>query len=155
MAKLKISLAAAAAGLMVTAVPASAAPSFNAPLPATFETQWAQFEVGSEEAWEHRRDRYRDNRRGRYNDPRRGYRGQRVYYDEPVRANTRVWRGRDGRVHCQKKDGTTGLIIGGAVGALLGREIDGGRDRTLGTVLGAAGGAFLGNEIAKGGSRCR
>ena len=34
------------------------------------------------------------------------------------------------------------LIIGGAAGALLGRQIDGGRDRTLGTLLGAVGGAL-------------
>lgn len=100
------------------------------------------------DGWQNWRDRRYDDRR--YND-RRGRR----YYDEPVYANTRVWRGRDGRYHCRKKDGTTGLIIGGAAGALLGREIDGGRDRTLGTVLGAAGGALLGREIDRGGSRCR
>src|SRR5688572_28525445 len=74
---------------------------------------------------------------------------------EPVYQDTRVWQGQDGQYYCQKKDGTTGLIIGGAVGALLGREIDGGRDRTLGTILGAAGGALLGKEVAQGGSSCR
>ena len=39
-------------------------------------------------------------------------------------------------------------------GALLGREIDGGRERTLGTLLGAAGGALLGKEIDSG-RKCR
>lgn len=99
--------------------------------------------------YEQRYDRYGD----RYD---RGY--DRRYddrrYDERVSRNTQVWRGNDGRTYCRKQDGTTGLIIGGAVGALLGREIDSRGDRTLGTVLGAAAGALLGNQIA-GGTRCR
>ena len=49
--------------------------------------------------------------------------------------------------------GTTGLIIGGAAGALLGRELDGGRDRATGTVVGGAAGALLGREVARK-SRC-
>lgn len=48
-----------------------------------------------------------------------------------------------------RSSGTTGLIIGGAAGALLGREIDGGRDRTAGTVLGAGAGALVGRELAR------
>lgn len=59
----------------------------------------------------------------------------------------REWRGRDGRMYCRKSDGTTGLIIGGAGGALLGRAIDSEGDRTTGTVLGAAAGALLGKSI--------
>lgn len=89
-------------------------------------------------------------------------RGDRIYddrgrYIEPrsLRRDDRVWRGRDGRYYCKRDNGTTGLIIGGAVGALLGREIDGGRDRTLGTILGAAGGALLGREIDRGDLKCR
>lgn len=80
---------------------------------------------------------------GRYYEPRR------------LSEDDRVWRGRDGRYYCRRGNGTTGLIIGGAVGALLGRELDGGRDRTLGTILGAGGGALLGREIDRGGLRCR
>ena len=78
-------------------------------------------------------------------------------YVEPVvvTRDTRVWRGDDGRYYCRRDNGTTGLIIGGAVGALLGRELDGGRERTLGTILGAAGGALLGREIDRGELRCR
>lgn len=39
------------------------------------------------------------------------------------------WRGRDGRTYCRKSDGTTGLIIGGVGGALVGRAIDTRGDR--------------------------
>jgi hypothetical protein len=36
-----------------------------------------------------------------------------------------------------------------------GRHDHGGYDRTLGTILGGAAGALLGKEIAQGGTRCR
>jgi hypothetical protein len=68
--------------------------------------------------------------------------------------NDRVWRGDGGRYHCRRSDGTTGLIVGAAAGALLGRALDSGRSRTLGTIVGAAGGALLGREIAGGKLRC-
>lgn len=98
-----------------------------------------------------RRDRYRH-----YNDYDYGRGYDRSYYDEPIYRDTRVWQGRDGRTYCRRKDGTTGLVIGAAAGALLGREVAGRRgDRTLGAILGAAGGALLGREIDRGGSRCR
>ena len=96
-----------------------------------------------------RHDRY-DRRYDRY---RSGYQSRPYYsgypanYGEPVRHNTRVWRGQDNRYYCRKSDGTTGLLIGGAVGALLGREVAGHGDRTLGAILGAAGGALLGKSI--------
>ncbi len=50
--------------------------------------------------------------------------------------------------HCQRS-GTTGAIVGGAGGALLGREIDRRGDRMLGTILGAAAGALAGREIER------
>lgn len=81
----------------------------------------------------------------------------RYRYDEPrvMRRGDRYWRGDDGRYYCRRYNGTTGLIIGAAGGALLGREIDGGRDRTAGTVLGAAAGALIGRAIDRGDARCR
>lgn len=99
------------------------------------------------DAWDHGR-RHRDR------DDRYGYRESR-YYGDRVHRDTRVWRGRDGRYYCRKDNGTTGLLIGGAVGGLIGNEIAGRGDRTLGTILGVAGGALLGREIDRGGSRCR
>jgi hypothetical protein len=68
----------------------------------------------------------------------------------------RTWRGQDGRLHCRKPSGTTGLVVGGAAGALVGREIDSHGSRTTGTVLGAAIGALLGRQVQrKVVSRCR
>lgn len=82
----------------------------------------------------------------------------RRYYasrDQRINSNTRIWRGNDGRYRCKKDNGTTGLLIGGAVGGLAGHEIAGNGDKLLGTVLGAAGGALLGREIDKDKYRCR
>ena len=82
----------------------------------------------------------------------------RRYYasrDERINGNTRIWRGNDGRYRCKKDNGTTGLLIGGAVGGLAGHEIAGNGDKLLGTVLGAAGGALLGREIDRDKYRCR
>lgn len=64
------------------------------------------------------------------------------------------WRGRDGRMYCRKSNGTTGLIVGAAGGALVGRAIDTRGDRATGTIVGAAAGALLGKEIDSK-RRCR
>lgn len=67
-----------------------------------------------------------------------------------------TWRGRDGRLYCRRSNGTVGLVVGGAAGALIGRELDGGRNRTAGTIIGAAAGALLGREIQRSSRRrCR
>ncbi|WP_077147035.1 glycine zipper 2TM domain-containing protein [Sphingopyxis sp. KK2] len=79
----------------------------------------------------------------------------RHYADQRVNSNTRIWRDNDGRYRCKKDNGTTGLLIGGAVGGLAGHEIAGNGDKLLGTVLGAAGGALLGREIDRDKYRCR
>ena len=78
-------------------------------------------------------------------------------YDRHGNYVGRTWRGRDGRYRCRRSNGTTGLLIGGAAGALVGREIDGGRNRTTGTVVGAVAGALVGREVQRSssGRRCR
>ena len=83
--------------------------------------------------------------------------GERNAYGEPVYGDTHVWRGNDGRYYCRKKDGTTGLIVGAAAGALLGRSVAGYGDKGLGTIIGGALGAILGKQVAQntGNSRCR
>ncbi|HIQ17785.1 MAG TPA: glycine zipper 2TM domain-containing protein [Novosphingobium capsulatum] len=87
----------------------------------------------------------------------RGDYDDRGYYRNPRRISRddHVWRGRDGRYYCRRSNGTTGLIIGAAGGALVGRAIDTRGDRTMGTVLGAVGGGLLGREIDRGNARCR
>lgn len=77
------------------------------------------------------------------------------YYDRDGNYQGPTWRGRDGRVYCRRSNGTTGLLVGGAAGALIGREIDGGHNRATGTILGAAAGALIGREVQRGRSRCR
>jgi uncharacterized protein YcfJ len=83
------------------------------------------------------------DRHGRYYEPRR------------ITRSDRIWRGNDGRYYCRRDNGTTGLIIGAAGGALVGRAIDTRGERTTGTVVGAALGALLGREIDRGELRCR
>jgi hypothetical protein len=79
------------------------------------------------------------------------------YYDRNGNYVGPTWRGRDGRYYCRRSNGTTGLIIGAAGGALIGRSIDGGRNRATGTILGAAAGALIGREVQRSSSsrRCR
>jgi hypothetical protein len=69
----------------------------------------------------------------------------------------KTWRDSQGRLRCKRSNGTTGMIVGGAAGALAGRAIDTRGERTTGTVLGAAAGALLGREVQKSRStrRCR
>jgi Glycine zipper 2TM domain len=85
---------------------------------------------------------------------------ERHYYDDGPRYRhtdngIRYWRGGDGRYYCKRGDGTTGLLVGAALGALLGRSVDTYGDRAPGTILGAAAGALLGREVERGRSRCR
>ncbi len=90
-----------------------------------------------------KRDKHRIyDDRGRYYEPRRLSRGD------------RIWRDGD-RYYCRRDNGTTGLVIGAGVGALLGRTIDTRGDRSAGTLLGAIGGGLLGREIDRGELRCR
>ena len=137
---MKTTLRTAALGFALPAMMVTAAP-VAAHSGAQSASAWSQTD-----SWQH--GRQRDNRYSQYG---------RNAYAEPVYAGTPVWRGDDGRYYCKKKNGTTGLIIGGAAGALIGREIAGRGDRTLGTILGAAGGALLGRKIDRDGSsrRCR
>ena len=65
----------------------------------------------------------------------------------------RVWHDRYGRLRCSRPNGTTGLIIGGAAGALVGQAIT---HSPTGLIVGAAGGALLGRSIERNGRyRCR
>jgi hypothetical protein len=79
-------------------------------------------------------------------------------YDRDGYYNGPTWRDSSGRYRCRRSNGTTGLIVGGAAGALAGHAIDGGRNHTTGTIVGAVAGALVGREIERSssnGRRCR
>jgi len=90
-------------------------------------------------------------------DAARYYRDDPRYQERRLGANDQVYRGSDGRYYCRRTDGTTGLIVGGATGAVLGNVIDGGRHRAAGTLIGGALGALLGKSVEQNQAdvRCR
>jgi hypothetical protein len=124
----------AAAGMLGGALPAQAATAFTPPLPLA---------GAGPDMSAHDHDDHDRHERRHY-----GGRAYNSAYHGPV------WRGHDGRYYCRRNDGTTGLLIGGAVGGLVGHGIASGGDQTLGTILGVAGGALLGREIDRSGSHC-
>lgn len=85
----------------------------------------------------------------------RSYRGDNHYRGTRYYSGDRYARGRDGDRYYNGRrcSGSTGTLVGGAAGALLGREVAGRGDRTVGAILGAAVGALTGRAIDK--SDCR
>jgi hypothetical protein len=68
----------------------------------------------------------------------------------------RTWQDSRGRLRCKRPNGTTGLIVGAAGGALVGRAIDTRGERATGTIVGAAAGALIGRSIDRNRRvRCR
>ena len=98
-------------------------------------------------------NRYEPGTGGYYAD--QYYRDGSYYQERRLSRNDRIYRGRNGQYYCRRPDGTTGLIIGGAVGALLGNALDNGRSSLLGTLIGGGAGALLGREVERGRVRCR
>ncbi len=89
-------------------------------------------------------------------DAARHYRDDPRYRERRLSAEDEVYRGSDGRYYCKRGDGTTGLVIGGATGGIIGNVIDGGRRRTAGTLIGGALGALMGRAIERDSDiRCR
>jgi hypothetical protein len=120
---------------------------------------------------DYRYDQYRDDRY-QYND--RSYSGDRYaaprddwdasrYYRRDDRRyrpyrmgrNDRIYRGSDNRYYCRRDDGTSGLIIGGITGGVLGSIIAPGGSRTLGAIIGAGAGAAIGRAADDGDIVCR
>lgn len=66
----------------------------------------------------------------------------------------RIWQDSHGRYRCKRPDGTVGLIVGGAGGALIGRAIDTKGERATGTIIGAAAGALIGRKIDRSRVKC-
>jgi hypothetical protein len=90
-------------------------------------------------------------------DASRYYRDDSRYQERRLTDQDMVYRGSDGRYYCKRNDGTTGLIIGGVAGGVLGNVIDGGRHRTGGTLIGGALGALMGRSVEQSQQdvRCR
>lgn len=107
-----------------------------------------------EDRWDRREDRW-DARNGSW-DAARYYRNDyRRYPARRLGRNDRIYRGSDNRYYCRRDDGTTGLIIGGVAGGVLGNVIAPGGSKTLGTIIGAGAGALLGRAIDDGDIVCR
>jgi hypothetical protein len=168
-----LALAAIAMAPIVLAAPASGQTRAD-------EIRWqqAQRRFDTERViYERERDRYEATRRGRRGG---GYGGgnsgggrygwkdgddwepSRYYRDDPraeerrLAAEDEVYRGEDGRYYCRRSDGTTGLVIGAGVGALVGRGIDTRGERTTGTVVGGVLGALVGRQVERNSDiRCR
>jgi Ni/Co efflux regulator RcnB len=83
------------------------------------------------------------------------YRDGRYYRPYRLTRNDRIYRGQDGRYYCRRSDGTTGLIVGAGVGALIGNALDNGRSSLLGTLIGAGVGGAIGAQVDRGNVRCR
>ena len=114
-----------------------------------------------EDRWDRREDR-RDRREDRidgrddYWDAARHYRRDDCRYaPRRLGRNDRIYRGSDNRYYCHRDDGTTGLIVGGISGGVLGHIIAPGGSRTLGTIIGAGAGALIGKAIDDGDIVCR
>ena len=82
------------------------------------------------------------------------YRDGNNYQDRRLSENDRVYRGQNGQYYCRRPDGTTGLIVGGLAGGVLGNIIAPGGSNTLGTILGAVAGGVGGRAIDRNNVRC-
>lgn len=82
------------------------------------------------------------------------YRDGRYYQDRRLSSNDRVYRGQNGQYYCRRPDGTTGLIVGGLAGGVLGNIIAPGGSNTLGTIIGAVAGGLGGRAIDRNNVRC-
>ena len=69
--------------------------------------------------------------------------------------NGRIWQDNHGRYRCKRPDGTVGLIVGGAGGALIGHAIDTKGERATGTIIGAAAGALIGRKVDRSRVKCK
>lgn len=142
---------------------------FSLQVPAEAMDQHRDKRARQEEKWERERER-RDARRDAQEARREArYEAQRNYWDAAryyrydnnryrtrrLNRNDYVYRGSDNRYYCRRDDGTTGLIIGGIAGGVLGHILAPGGAKTLGTIIGAGGGALLGRAIDDGDVVCR
>ena len=103
---------------------------------------------------EYRRD-VRDARRDYWDAARYYRRDDARYRPRRMGRGDYIYRGSDNRYYCRRDDGTTGLIIGGVSGAVLGNIIAPGGAKTIGTIIGGGAGALIGRAIDDGDIVCR
>ena len=171
---MRISLLAIALATAVTPL-AVATPAAAQTRADQYRWEQAQRRFDNERAiYEAERARYEDSRRGgrgggygrgggRYGwkdgpdwEPSRYYRDDPRAEERALASQDEVYRGEDGRYYCRRSDGTTGLVIGAGVGALVGRGIDTRGERTTGTVVGGVLGALVGRQVERSQDlRCR
>ena len=104
--------------------------------------------------WDRRDNRY-DARSDDWDAARYYRRDDRRYGPRRLGRNDRIYRGSDSRYYCRRDDGTTGLIVGGISGGVLGNIIAPGGSKILGTIIGAGAGALIGRAIDDGDIVCR
>jgi Glycine zipper 2TM domain len=170
--------------LAVAIAPMFAAPALAQTRAEQYRWEQAQRRFDAEQAiYQRERDAYEAaRRRGAYGYDRGGYRGGGGYGDNdyrwrggssdwdasryyredpryterPLSSSDEVYRGSDGRYYCRRSDGTTGLVIGAGVGALVGHGIDTHGERATGTIVGGVLGALVGREVDRNSDiRCR
>ena len=118
------------------------------------EQKWERKEA-KREAQQIRREERREARQD-YWDAARYYRqDDNRYRSRRLSRNDYIYRGSDNRYYCRRDDGTTGLIIGGVSGAVLGNIIAPGGAKLLGTIIGGGAGALIGRAIDDGDIQCR
>jgi hypothetical protein len=108
-----------------------------------------------EDRWDRLEDRWDRADRDGYWDAARYYRADSRYRARRLGRSDRIYRGSDNRYYCQRDDGTTGLIVGGVAGGVLGQIIAPGGSKTLGAIIGAGAGALIGRAIDDGDVVCR
>ena len=102
-----------------------------------------------------RREYLQRQNQGNWDASRYYRRDDRRYRPYRMSRADRIYRGSDNRYYCKRDDGTTGLIVGGVAGAVLGNVITPGGSKILGTIIGGGAGALIGKAIDDGDMVCR
>ena len=133
------------------------------PAPATAQDRHGAGRHGDKHSDKNKHDRrsvpraWRNYDYRNYEPGQRRYDASRYYWSDNSRyqprrlgRNDRIYRGSDNRYYCRRDDGTTGLIVGGLAGGVLGHIIAPEGSKTLGAIIGAGGGALIGRAIDDG-----
>jgi len=90
---------------------------------------------------------------GRGWDDRRGWNDGRGWNNS--RGQQGGWNDDRGGQYCRRSDGSTGTLVGAALGGVVGSEMSRRGNRTQGAILGAVVGGLLGRSVDRGRVVCR